>query len=100
MKILRSLGLMLLGGVLTLALMIGSGIHDESDAPNRAARAALTDIGLRGIMSEVPRAMTLDTHGGFHGDGCCLTRSSRWIPATGRPCGRRCLPCRAGMWRR
>ena len=73
MKILRSLGLMLLGGVLTLALMIGSGIHDESDAPNRAARAALTDIGLRGIMSEVPRAMTLDTHGGFHGDGCCLT---------------------------
>lgn len=73
MKILRSLGLMLLGGVLTLALMIGSGIHDESDAPYRVAQAALTDVGLRGIVSEMPRAMTLDTHGGFHGDGCCLT---------------------------
>ena len=54
MKILRSLGLMLLGGVLTLALMIGSDIHDESDTPYRATRAALTDVGLRGIMSEAP----------------------------------------------
>ena len=73
MKLLRALGLMLLGGVLTLALMTGSGILDESDAPYRPARAALKDVGLGGIVSEMPRAMTLDTHGGFHGDGCCLT---------------------------
>ena len=61
MKLLRALGLMLLGGVLTLALMTGSGMLDESDAPYRPARAALKDVGLGGIVSEMPRAMTLDT---------------------------------------
>ena len=93
MKVLRALGLMLLGGVLTLALIIAGGIHDERDAPYRPARAALKDVGLGGIVSEAPRAMTLDTHGGFHGDGCCLTvftvdsgdREALWLALSSLP---------------
>ena len=93
MKILRAVGLMLLGGVLTLALIIVGGIHDGRDAPYRPARAALKDVGLSGIVSEAPRAMTLDTHGGFHGDGCCLTvftvdsgdREALWLALSALP---------------
>lgn len=78
MRWIKRLGLMTVGMVLAVVLLAAWELSaffspDYDPRDTKAARAALTDVGLSAFLSQAEESLHFDSHGGFHGDGCTVT---------------------------